>query len=164
MIVPFFSNPELFIIKCDLLNCFFLSYKLMKKIIKNRFLIKCLFMYCIVLDAPSDARAARVKYYILPPVMMWHISHNLGIFNTSMDNYTVTQFVNHQHRSYIMYIVVQTQCSAQAAISRQLRTQRSNVSFFSRVVRQMSPPISCPCWTLGVNYAIRGQMSPFFPR
>ena len=54
------------------------------------------------------------------------------------------------------------QCSAQAAISRQLRTKRSNVSYFSREVRQMSPPIYCLCLTLGVNYALRGQMSPFF--
>ena len=54
------------------------------------------------------------------------------------------------------------QCSAQAAISHQLRTWRSNVSYFSMVVRQMSPPISCLCWALGVNYALRGQMSPFF--
>ena len=46
---------------------------------------------------------------------------------------------------------------------RQLRTWRSNVSFFSMVVRQMSPPISCLCRALGVNYALGGQMSPFFP-
>ena len=33
---------------------------------------------------------------------------------------------------------------------------------FSRVGRQMSPSISCLCETLGVNYALKGQMSLFF--
>ena len=59
--------------------------------------------------------------------------------------------------------IVSVQWSAQAAISRQLRTERSNVTFFSRVKRQMSPPISCLCWTLGNKYTLRGQMCPFFP-
>ena len=42
----------------------------------------------------------------------------------------------------LMPATAHMQCSAQAAILRQLRTYGSNVSFFPRVVRQMSPPIS----------------------
>ena len=34
--------------------------------------------------------------------------------------------------------------------------------FFPGYWDKMSPPISCLCWTLGVNYALRGQMSLFF--
>ena len=53
-----------------------------------------------------------------------------------------------------------------AAISRQLRTYRSNVSFFSRVVRQMSPPISCLCWTPTISRQLRTYRSnvSFFSR
>ena len=55
------------------------------------------------------------------------------------------------------------QCSAQAAISRQLRTLRSNVTF-SRYLRTMSPPMSCLCWTLSANYALKRSNVSFFSR
>ena len=84
---------------------------------------------------------SRVLRQISPPISC--LSWTLGV------NYTL-------ELKYLLFFQgsetnVPTYFLSALNTGRQLHTQRSNVSFFSRVVGQMSPPISCQCWTLQSN-------------